>query len=185
MKYLLTGLGNIGAEYAHTRHNVGFMVLDHLAQAHGVGFEEKRLAAVAHYRHRGRQLYLIKPNTYMNNSGKAVRYWLQHLQVPLERSLVIVDEVALPFSKLRLRPQGSSAGHNGLKSIEALVGSQAYPRLRFGIGQNFPKGRQADYVLAPFTAQEQSGLPTHIEQACEVVQGFYNLGIEQAMTQYN
>lgn len=185
MKYLLIGLGNIGSEYTLTRHNVGFMVLDHLAQAHGASFEDKRLAAVAHYRHRGRQLYLIKPNTYMNNSGKAVRYWLQHLQVPPERSLVIVDDVALPFGKLRLRPLGSSAGHNGLKSIEALVGSQAYPRLRFGIGQNFPKGRQADYVLANFTAQEQAALPAHIEQVCEVVQHFCNVGIEKTMTQYN
>lgn len=185
MKYLLVGLGNIGAEYTLTRHNIGFMVLDHLAQAHGAKFEEKRLASVAHYRHRGRQLYLIKPNTYMNNSGKAMRYWLQHLQVPLARSLVIVDDVALPFGKLRIRSQGSSAGHNGLKSIEALVGSQAYPRLRFGIGQDFPKGRQADYVLANFTAQEQVTLPTHIEQVCEVVQSFCNLGIEKTMMQYN
>ncbi|MEN0016682.1 MAG: aminoacyl-tRNA hydrolase [Bacteroidota bacterium] len=185
MKYLLVGLGNIGTEYILTRHNIGFMVLDHLAAAYGAKFEEKRLAAVAHYRHRGRQLYLIKPNTYMNNSGKAVRYWLQHLQVPLERSLVIVDDVALPFGKLRIRPQGSSAGHNGLKSIEAMVGSQAYPRLRMGIGQDFPKGRQADYVLAPFTAQEQVALPAHIDLACEVVQTFCVSGIEQTMAQYN
>ena len=185
MQYLLTGLGNPGAEYTRTRHNIGFMVLDQLAQAHGAHFEEKRLAAVAHYRHRGRQLYLIKPNTYMNSSGKAMRYWLQHLQVPPERSLVIVDDVALPFGKLRLRSQGSSAGHNGLKSIEALVGSQAYPRLRVGIGQDFPKGRQADYVLANFTAQEQDALPTHIDLACEIVQAFCTSGIEQTMAQYN
>ena len=161
------------------------MVLDQLAQAHGVGFEERRLAAVAHYRYRGRQLYLIKPNTYMNNSGKAMRYWLQHLQVPLERSLVIVDDVALPFGKLRMRPQGTTAGHNGLKSIEALLGTQVYPRLRIGIGRDFPQGRQADYVLAPFTAQEQAALPTHIDQACQVVQAFCTLGLEQTMTQYN
>ena len=185
MKYLLVGLGNIGTEYTLTRHNIGFMVLDQLAQAHGVSFEEKRLAAVAHYRYRGRQLYLIKPNTYMNNSGKAVRYWLQHLQVPLERSLVIVDDVALPFGKLRIRSQGSSAGHNGLKSIEAMVGSRAYPRLRMGIGQDFPKGRQADYVLAPFTAREQAALPAHIDLACEIVQAFCTSGIEQTMAQYN
>lgn len=185
MKYLFVGLGNVGPEYTFTRHNVGFMVLDQLAQAQGIGFGEKRLAAVAHDRYRGRQLYLIKPNTYMNNSGKAVRYWLQHLQVPLARSLVIVDDVALPFGKLRIRSQGSSAGHNGLKSIEAMVNSQAYPRLRIGIGQDFPKGRQADYVLANFTAQEQAALPTHIDQACEVVQSFCTLGIEKTMEKYN
>ena len=185
MKYLLIGLGNIGSQYADTRHNIGFMTLDALAQAHEASFQEQRLAAVTHYRYRGRQLYLIKPNTYMNNSGKAVRYWLQHLQVPIERSLVIVDDVALPFGKLRMRPQGSSAGHNGLKSIEAMVGSQAYPRLRIGIGQDFPKGRQADYVLAPFTAQERAALSTHIDHACQVVQAFCTLGIEQTMTQYN
>ncbi|MEM9416957.1 MAG: aminoacyl-tRNA hydrolase [Bacteroidota bacterium] len=185
MKYLLIGLGNIGAQYVLTRHNIGFMVLDQLAQAHEASFQEQRLAAVAHYRHRGRQLYLIKPSTYMNNSGKAVRYWLQHLQVPVERSLVIVDDVALPFGKLRIRSQGSTAGHNGLKSVEASLATQVYPRLRVGIGQDFSKGRQTDYVLAPFTAQEQAALPEVIEKTTQMSEAFCTLGIERTMAQYN
>ena len=185
MKYLIVGLGNVGAEYAHTRHNIGFLVLDQLAQAHEATFRAQRLAAVAHYPYRGRQLYLVKPTTYMNHSGKAVRYWLQQLKVPVDHSLVVVDDVALPFGKLRMRPQGSSAGHNGLKSIEALLGTQAYPRLRIGIGDDFPQGHQADYVLAPFTAQEQAALPAPIAQACQMMEAFCTRGIERTMEQYN
>ena len=185
MKYLLIGLGNIGPEYTDTRHNVGFRVLDQLAQTHQATFQEQRLASVAHCAYRGRQLYLAKPTTYMNHSGKAVRYWLQHLQVPLERSLVIVDDIALPFGKLRLRPQGTHAGHNGLKSIESLLGTPTYPRLRIGIDHNFRPGQQAAYVLTPFTAQEQAALPTRIDQACQMLQAFCTLGIERTMAQYN
>ncbi len=185
MKYLLVGLGNVGPEYVDTRHNIGFQVLDALAQTYAASFQERRFASVAHCRYRGRQLYLIKPNTYMNNSGKAVRYWLQYLQVPREHSLVIVDDIALPFGKLRIRPQGSTAGHNGLKSIEVSLGTQVYPRLRIGIDQNFYPGRQAHYVLAPFTGQEQAILPQLIDQTHQMIYTFCTLGIEQTMAQYN
>ena len=185
MKYLIVGLGNIGTEYALTRHNVGFMVLDQLAQAHEATFQDQRLAAVAYYSYYGYQLYLIKPTTYMNHSGKAARYWLQQHKVPIDRSLVVVDDIALPLGKIRLRPQGANAGHNGLKSIETLLGTQVYPRLRVGIGHDFRPGQRADYVLAPFTAQEQATLPTLINQACKMIHAFCTLGIERTMAQYN
>ena len=185
MKYLIVGLGNVGTEYAMTRHNIGCMVLDQLAQGHKATWQVQRFAAVAHCTYRGRQLCLVKPTTYMNHSGKAVHYWLHKLKLPIERSLVVVDDVALPFGKLRLRAQGASGGHNGLKSIATWLGTSSYPRLRVGIGHDFRPGQQADYVLAPFTAQEQVALPTHIEEACQVIQAFGMLGIEQTMAQYN
>ena len=185
MKYLIIGLGNIGAEYATTRHNVGFMVLDRLAAAQDATFRTDRLAAVAVCKYRGRTLHLIKPTTYMNCSGRAVRYWLQQLKVPLDKSLVIVDDIALPFGSLRMRARGAAAGHNGLKDIEEQLGTQAYPRLRLGIGDDFMPGRQADYVLAPFTAQEQAALPDSLTQACSMAYAFCTLGIERTMNQYN
>lgn len=185
MKYLIAGLGNVGHEYALTRHNVGFMVLDQLAKVKGVTFQPDRLAAWATYKYRGRILCLIKPTTYMNHSGRAMDYWLNQLKLPVEQSLVVVDDVALPFGKLRMRTQGSAAGHNGLKSIEASLGTQAYPRLRVGIGNDFPKGRQADYVLAPFTEKELEALPAPIDQACQMIHAFCTLGIARTMEQYN
>ena len=185
MKYLIVGLGNVGAAYADTRHNIGFIVLDHLAKELGASFRSERLAAVATCQHRGRQLYLAKPTTYMNDSGKAVRYWLHQLKLPTVRSLVVVDDVALPFGRLRMRAQGSSAGHNGLKSIEALLGTQEYPRLRVGIGSNFPKGRQAAYVLGAFTAEERAALHAPVDQACQMITTFCTLGIARTMEQYN
>jgi PTH1 family peptidyl-tRNA hydrolase len=185
MKYLIVGLGNVGTEYAFTRHNMGFMVLDQLARMQKTVFHSDRLATLATFQYRGRTLCLIKPTTYMNHSGRAVDYWRNKLKLPVEQSLVIVDDIALPLGTLRMRTQGTTAGHNGLKSIEASLGTQAYPRLRMGIGNDFPKGRQADYVLAPFTAKERDTLPTLIDQACQTIYAFCTLGIARTMEQYN
>jgi peptidyl-tRNA hydrolase, PTH1 family len=185
MKYLIVGLGNVGTEYALTRHNMGFMVLDQLAKRQAAIFQPDRLASLATCQYRGRTLYLIKPATYMNHSGRAVGYWLGKLKLPVEQCLVIVDDVALPFGRLRMRPQGATAGHNGLKSIETNLGTQVYPRLRVGIGNDFFKGRQADYVLAPFTKKELAALLAPVDKACEVVYAFCTLGMVHAMEQYN
>ena len=185
MKYLIVGLGNVGTEYALTRHNMGFMVLDQLAKMQEVTFQPDRLATLATCKYRSRTLCLIKPTTYMNHSGRAVGYWLNKLTLPVEQSLVVVDDVALPFGKLRMRAQGATAGHNGLKSIEANLGTQSYPRLRVGIGNDFPKGRQADYVLAPFTEKELELLPALIDQACQMIDAFCTIGIVCAMERCN
>ena len=185
MKYLIVGLGNVGTEYTNTRHNIGFVILEHLAQALGASFQPQRHTAIATCKYRGRQLYLAKPTTYMNHSGKAVRYWLNQLKLPTDHSLVVVDDIALPFGKLRIRAQGSSAGHNGLKSIETLLNTQKYPRLRIGIGSNFSQGRQAAYVLDTFTAEEQAALHAPIEQACQMIVAFCTQGIARTMEQYN
>jgi peptidyl-tRNA hydrolase, PTH1 family len=185
MKYLIVGLGNVGDEYVSTRHNVGFMVLDQLARGQEVVFQSNRLGTLATCQYRGRTLCLIKPTTYMNHSGRAVGYWLSKLKLPVEQSLVVVDDIALPLGKLRMRTQGTAAGHNGLRSIEASLGTQAYPRLRVGIGDSFPKGRQADYVLAPFTAKEQEALPTLIDRACQAIYSFCTLGVARTMDRCN
>lgn len=184
-KHLIVGLGNIGAEYADTRHNIGFMVADELAKQAAVTFSTLRYAYYAEYRQRGHSVYLIKPTTYMNLSGKAVNYWMHELRIPQENILVVVDDLALSFGKIRLRPKGSSAGHNGLKSIEALCGGQDYPRLRFGIGDNFSKGRQVDYVLSGFDDDELPELPALIEHSVQAVNSFINVGLEQAMNLFN
>lgn len=184
-KLLIVGLGNIGAEYADTRHNIGFMVADELAKQAGASFSTLRYAHYTEYRQRGNTVYLIKPTTYMNLSGKAVNYWMHELKIPLEDVLVIVDDLALPFGKIRLRSKGSSAGHNGLKSIEASCGGQGYPRLRFGIGENFPKGRQVDYVLSGFDDDELPELPALIERSVQMVNSFVHIGVELTMTQFN
>ncbi|SFC52885.1 peptidyl-tRNA hydrolase, PTH1 family [Parapedobacter composti] len=184
-KHLIIGLGNIGPEYADTRHNIGFMVADELAKQAGSTFSTLRYAHYTEYRQRGNTVYVIKPTTYMNLSGKAANYWMHELKIPLEDILVIVDDIALPFGKIRLRPKGSSAGHNGLKSIEALCGGQGYPRLRFGIGDNFPKGRQVDYVLSGFDEDEQTELPQLIERSVQMVNSVVNIGVELTMTQFN
>lgn len=184
-KQLVVGLGNIGTEYADTRHNIGFMVADELAKQAEVTFSTLRYAYYTEYRQRGNSIYVIKPTTYMNLSGKAVNYWMHELKIPLQDVLVIVDDLALPFGKIRLRSKGSSAGHNGLKSIEALCGGQGYPRLRFGIGDNFPKGRQIDYVLAGFDDDELTELPELIERSVQVVNSFVQVGIERTMNLFN
>jgi peptidyl-tRNA hydrolase, PTH1 family len=185
VKYLIAGLGNIGDEYAHTRHNIGFDVLDALAGASNIRFEDKRLAFVSELKHKGRTLVLIKPTTYMNLSGKAINYWLQKESIPVENLLIVVDDLALPFGKLRIRSNGGDAGHNGLKNINETLGHQNYARLRFGIGNEYPKGHQADFVLSEWDAEEKKLLPKQIEQAGEIVKSFTTIGIERTMNAFN
>jgi PTH1 family peptidyl-tRNA hydrolase len=185
MKYLIVGLGNIGAEYEITRHNIGFLTLDRLADQQKVEFETLKLAMKSEFKYKGRQIHLIKPTTYMNLSGKAVNYWMQELKIPKENIMVITDDIALPFGKLRLRAKGSSAGHNGLKNIEQLTGGQNYARLKFGIGDDFHKGQQVDYVLSPFTQQEFDELPFIMDKACDMVLGFATIGINRTMSEFN
>lgn len=185
MKYLIVGLGNIGPEYADTRHNIGFMVADELAKQSHASFFNMRLAYYTELTYKSRNIYLIKPTTYMNLSGKAVNYWMHELRIPIENMLVIVDDLALPFGTIRLKPKGSAAGHNGLKSIEAMTGGTDYPRLRFGIGDNFPKGRQVDYVLSGFDDDEKKELPALIDRSIEFIHSFVTAGTELTMTRYN
>ena len=185
MNYLIVGLGNIGREYADTRHNIGFMVADELANQAGMTWSTLKHAYYTEYKQRGHNVFVIKPTTFMNLSGKAVNYWMQELKVPIQNVLVIVDDLAIPFGSLRIKPKGSAAGHNGLKSIEGSVGGQHYARLRFGIGDNYPKGRQVDYVLGPFDNEEQRELPALIEHSVKMVNSFINIGIELTMTNLN
>jgi PTH1 family peptidyl-tRNA hydrolase len=185
MKYLVVGLGNIGPEYADTRHNIGFMVLDEMAKQEGAKFHNMRLANYTEVSHKGRTLHLIKPTTYMNLSGKAVNHWMKELKIPQENILVIVDDIALPLGTLRLKPKGSAAGHNGLKNIEATLGNSDYARLRFGVSDNYPKGRQVDYVLSGFDADEQPELPALIDRSIEMIKSFAAIGAELTMTKFN
>ncbi|MEN7548170.1 aminoacyl-tRNA hydrolase [Rapidithrix thailandica] len=185
MKYLVVGLGNIGAEYANTRHNIGFMIADRLAEKFKCTFESERQAFVTEFKHKGRSIHLIKPTTYMNLSGKAVRHWMNQLKIPQDNLLVLVDDLALPFGTLRMRAKGSDAGHNGLKNIQELLGNNKYPRLRFGIGDSFSKGKQIDYVLGDFDKKEQEELEIFIEKSCDMVLSFASIGIQRTMTTYN
>lgn len=185
MKFLIVGLGNIGTEYQNTRHNIGFNVLDTFAGVSNIVFTEQRYGAVAKCSVKGRTLVLLKPSTFMNLSGNAVRYWLQKENIPVENMLVVVDDLALPFGTLRLKKQGSDAGHNGLKNIQEILGSNVYPRLRFGIGSDFEKGRQVDFVLGKWTAGELEQLKPRIEVATEIIKSFCLAGIERTMTAYN
>ena len=185
MKYLIVGLGNIGPEYADTRHNIGFMVADELAKRAQVSFFNMRLAYYTELSHKGKKIHLIKPTTYMNLSGKALNYWMQEAKIPIENVLVIVDDLSLPFGTIRLKPKGSAAGHNGLKSIESTLGNADYSRLRFGIGDSFPKGRQVDYVLSGFDADEQLELPSLIDRSIEIIESFVSAGSELTMTRFN
>lgn len=185
MKYLIVGLGNPGPEYANTRHNIGFQIVDALAGASGISFTSDRYAEVAEHRHKGRTFILAKPQTFMNLSGKAVRYWMDSEKVPLERVLVVTDDLALPFGKIRLRANGSAGGHNGLTSVIEVLGSQDFARLRFGIGSDFPRGRQAEYVLSPWSNEELKTLDERTEMACKAVLQFGLLGIASAMNNFN
>ncbi|MBV6640111.1 MAG: aminoacyl-tRNA hydrolase [Cyclobacteriaceae bacterium] len=185
MKYLIAGLGNIGPEYEVTRHNIGFLVLDRLADLQKVSFSQDRHAFVSEVKYKGRSITLIKPTTYMNLSGKAVNYWLKELKIPKQNLLVITDDISLPFGKLRLKPRGSSAGHNGLKNIEEMIGGQDYPRLKFGVGDDFPKGRQVDYVLSPFSKKEFETLTIEIDRCIDMIYAFCTIGIERTMNQFN
>ena len=185
MKYLIVGLGNIGSEYAGTRHNIGFRVLDALAKASNLDFEDKRYGAVASLSVKGQQLVLLKPSTYMNLSGNAVGYWMNKENIPLERLLVVVDDLSLPFGALRMKPGGSDGGHNGLKHIASVLGTQAYARLRFGIGNDFPRGGQIDYVLGHFSEEDLKTMDERVELACEMIKSFCLAGIQITMNQYN
>jgi peptidyl-tRNA hydrolase, PTH1 family len=185
MKYLIAGLGNIGPEYELTRHNIGFLTLDRMADVHKINFTTSRLADKAELKHKGKQLHLIKPNTYMNLSGKAIAYWLQELKIPKENLLVIVDDLAIPFGSLRMRTKGSAAGHNGLKNIELLLEGQEYTRLRFGIGSDFSKGQQVDFVLSNFSKEEFKELPSIMDKAIEMSYSFCSIGAERTMSLFN
>jgi peptidyl-tRNA hydrolase, PTH1 family len=185
MKYLIAGLGNVGPEYEVTRHNIGFLVLDRLADEHKLSFELSRHAEKAELRYKGKQIHLIKPTTFMNLSGKAVSYWLNELKIPKENLLVIVDDIALPFGTLRMRTKGSSAGHNGLKNIEQLLGGQEYSRLRFGIGDDYHKGHQVDFVLSNFSKKEIDELPTLMDKAGEMILSYCTIGAARTMTLFN
>lgn len=185
MKYLIVGLGNIGADYENTRHNIGFDTLDAFAKASNVVFEPARLGDKAIVKYKGRNLILIKPSTFMNLSGKAVNYWLQSEKIPLEKLLVITDDIALPFGTLRLKGKGSDGGHNGLKNINEFLDSQQYARLRFGVGNDFPKGKQVDYVLSEWSSEEATQMRERIDQCIKIVQGFCTLGLNRTMSEFN
>lgn len=185
MKYLIVGLGNIGAEYANTRHNIGFRILDALAETAKIEFKDARYGAVAEYKFKGRIFVLVKPNTYMNLSGKSVNYWLQKEKIPIENMMVLVDDLALPFETLRLRPKGSDAGHNGLKHINEILGHQNYNRVRFGIGADFGKGQQVDYVLGEWSPEELEKLPELYKICINMIKGMSTIGIQRTMTAYN
>lgn len=185
MKYLVVGLGNIGAEYAETRHNIGFKVLDALAEASDISFMSGRYGSTAELRWRGRSVTLLKPSTYMNLSGKAVRYWLDTLKIDRSNLLVVVDDIALPFGELRIRPKGSAGGHNGLKNIAELLGTEDYARMRFGVGGDFACGHQVDYVLGEWTAEEREKLPERLKVFGEAILSFVSVGTERTMNAFN
>jgi PTH1 family peptidyl-tRNA hydrolase len=185
MKYLVAGLGNIGSEYANTRHNIGFDILDALAGSSGISFQDKRYGFVAEMKYRARSYWLLKPSTYVNLSGHAVRYWLRKLKLLPENLLVVVDDIALPFGTLRLRARGGDAGHNGLAHINTILGTSGYARLRFGIGNEFHPGQQVDYVLSEWDEEEARQLPGRIEMAGEIIRSFGVIGLERTMNMYN
>lgn len=185
MKFLIAGLGNPGAEYAGTRHNIGFMVLDALAQAAEAEWEAEHLGDVTRIKHKGRTFVMLKPSTYMNRSGKAVRYWLQKEKIEEDHLLVILDDLNLPFGKQRLRGQGSDGGHNGLKDIDALLGNNNYARLRIGIGADFPTGRQSDFVLSEWSDEEKAELPNILKFAADTIKSFGTIGLGQTMNLFN
>lgn len=185
MNFLIAGLGNIGEEYNNTRHNIGFSIADELASSNNTKFSLQRLAFVAEYRSRGKGVFVIKPTTYMNLSGKAVRYWMNELNIPQQNLLVVLDDLAIPFGALRLRGKGSDGGHNGLKDVDATLGNNNYARLRFGIGNEFAKGKQVNYVLGKWSVEEMQTLPEKIKTATQAVNSFMFEGIERAMSKYN
>ncbi|MBQ1909204.1 MAG: aminoacyl-tRNA hydrolase [Bacteroidaceae bacterium] len=185
MKYLITGLGNIGDEYDGTRHNIGFRVLDALAKASNTAFDDRRYGFVAHTRVKNAELVLLKPSTFMNLSGNAVRYWLQQEKIELQNLLVVVDDLSLPLGTIRMKPSGSAGGHNGLRHIAQVLGTEAYNRLRFGIGNDFPRGTQVDFVLSRFTPEEETLVNEKALVACDAVKAFALCGMQFAMCNYN
>lgn len=184
-KFLIVGLGNIGAEYVNTRHNIGFKILDFFANKESVSFATAKLGALAEYKFKGRTFFLLKPNTYMNLSGKAVHYWLGKENIPLENLLVITDDLNLSFGAIRIKPKGSDGGHNGLKNINLILNTQNYTRFRFGISDEFKKGKQIDYVLGEWNEEERAKLPERLEMASEIIKSFGTAGLENTMTTYN
>ena len=185
MKYLIVGLGNIGSEYQHSRHNIGFTILDAFAKASNVFFTDNRYGATAEVKLKGKTLILLKPSTFMNLSGNALRYWMQKENIPIDQVLILVDDIALAFGTLRLKPKGSDAGHNGLKNIQEILGHSNYNRLRFGIGNDFPRGGQVHYVLSNRTDEEAAALPDRCDKAGEIIKSFCLAGIQNTMNQYN
>jgi len=184
-KFLIVGLGNIGAEYVNTRHNIGFKVVDFLAKKEGISFETVKLGALAQYKFKGRTFLLLKPNTFMNLSGKAVLYWMEKENIPLENVMIITDDLNLSFGKIRIRKKGSDGGHNGLKSVHAILNTTDYIRFRFGISDEFKKGKQVDYVLGEWDDSEKTALPERLELASEIIKSFGTAGIENTMTSFN
>ena len=185
MKYLIVGLGNIGLEYVGTRHNIGFRVLDALAKASNTAFEDRRYGFVAHMRVKNAELVLLKPSTYMNLSGNAVRYWLLQEKIPVENMLVVVDDLSLPVGAIRIRQNGSDGGHNGLKHIAQTLGGQGYNRLKFGIGNDYPRGAQIDFVLSRFSPDDEKIVEEKVPAACEAIKAFALSGIQFAMCNFN
>lgn len=185
MKYLIVGLGNIGEEYENTRHNIGFWILDALARASNISFSEKRYGAVAEMKYGGKTFILLKPNTFMNLSGRSVQYWMQKEKIELDKVLIVVDDLSLPLGKVRMRLKGSDAGHNGLKSIHQVLGSQDYVRLRFGIGSDFRRGQQVEHVLGRWTREEEEIVNSKMELCMDIIKAFATIGPERAMTEYN
>ena len=185
MKYLIVGLGNIGAEYQGTRHNTGFRIADALAEDLKATFSTERYGDVANARIKNKQVVILKPSTYMNLSGNAVRYWMNKENISVENILVLVDDIALPFGAIRIKGSGSDAGHNGLKNIAQMLGTEAYPRLRFGIGNDFPRGCQIDYVLGQFTLDERQRLPVRVATAVEAIRTYVLAGLQTAMCDFN
>ncbi|SOE22279.1 peptidyl-tRNA hydrolase, PTH1 family [Spirosomataceae bacterium TFI 002] len=185
MKYLIAGLGNIGPQYAFTRHNIGFMALDRLAAQQGLKFEMKKLAYHTEWKTKGRTIHLIKPTTFMNLSGKAVRSYMQQHKIPVENLLVVTDDISLPTGKLRLKPKGSAGGHNGLKDIEAQLQTQEYARIKIGVGDDFPRGRQADYVLSNFPEDEMIGMILKLDKVSDMILSFCTVGCNNTMNSFN
>jgi len=185
MKYLIVGLGNIGEEYENTRHNIGFWILDALARASNISFSEKRYGSVAEMKYAGKTFILLKPNTFMNLSGRSVQYWMQKENVELDKVLIVVDDLSLPVGKVRMRLKGSDAGHNGLKSIQQILGTSDYVRLRFGIGSDFQRGYQVEHVLGRWSAEEEAIVNSKMELCGEIIKAFATMGVGRTMTQYN
>ncbi len=185
MKYLIVGLGNIGSEYDNTRHNIGFKILDTFAEVSNVFFTDNRYGSTVEMRVKNKNLILLKPSTFMNLSGNAVRYWMQKEKIPLENILIVVDDLALPFGTLRLKSKGSDAGHNGLKNIQEVLGTTKYNRLRFGIGKNFVRGEQVNFVLSKWNDEEEKALNERCEIAVEMIKSFCLAGVQITMNQFN
>ncbi|MDO6490159.1 MAG: aminoacyl-tRNA hydrolase [Cellulophaga sp.] len=184
-KFLVVGLGNIGAEYTETRHNIGFKILDAFAKKESLTFESQKLGAVTTYKIKGRTILFLKPSTYMNLSGKAIRYWLEKEKIPQENLLVITDDINLPFGTIRVKTKGSDGGHNGLKDTQNVLQTTTYNRYRFGVGADFGKGRQVDYVLGEWNQEEQDKMPERLERSIELIKSFVLAGVKTTMNHFN